>query len=104
VGAVQICKAALSSGVSGAFEFRIRGGVPSQVSVEAGRCSDAIPVIVDLVAITELPKAGIIVRSITARPPDRLRDVYLPAGQVLVTVSGREPTVVTFGNVAVRPS
>lgn len=103
VGAVQICKAALGPGVTGAFDFYIRGGVPNRVSVEVGRCSAVIPVIVDLVAVAELPKAGAAVRRITAEPPERLVDVYLPSGQAIVTVARRgDPTVVTFGNVATR--
>jgi hypothetical protein len=40
---------------------------------------------VDIVVVTELPKAGTVVRSITATPPERLRSVYLEAGLITPT-------------------
>jgi hypothetical protein len=72
VGAIQICKEVLGPGVIGAFDFFVRAGVPSLVSVEVGKCSERIPVLRDIVSVTELPKAGTIVRRFTVTPREWL--------------------------------
>jgi hypothetical protein len=102
VGFVQVCKAALSRDVTGAFVFRIRGGEPSAIRVAVGRCSDSIPVIVDQVIITEEAQRGVTVARISAEPAGTLINSIPSAGQATVRAAGRTPTVVTFGNTTGR--
>jgi len=98
-GALEICKTASGSGVTGDFEFTV-AGVPGTTKVPVGGCSQAITVTAGDVVVTELARAGFVVAGITATPAGRLVSMDLTArtAKVKVTPGTRDQTIVTFSN------
>jgi hypothetical protein len=102
-GFLEICKDAAPGSTFPAgtvFDFTV-SGVPETITAAVGACSGPIQVPVGSVTITEAPRAGSTLASVTTLPVGRLVSTNLPGGSAVVTVVAGDlstQTVARFAN------
>jgi hypothetical protein len=97
ISAVELCKVAGSTGVTGSYSFTVRvlpNGTPQTVTVATGACATIQSLPVDaVVEITETVPVGQ-TAALTVTPADQERPCPTPAaGRICVNVSGAVPRV-----------